>query len=288
MSAASPLFSALVFDLLPLMGLTFLLGLRHGMDPDHLAVVDNLTRYHTGRDGRDRCNGQARWCGLFFSLGHGAMVTLVAALLALAAGAHRIPPWFDTAGNVISIGFLFVIGTLNLMALARTPADQAVAPRGVRAGLLSGLLPRLLRRATRISYPLLVSLIGAAFAISMETMSQAAVFSLAASGELAWGVAVLLGGIFTAGMMAVDAANGLWVYRMIASSNTHAQHWSRRLTTAIALLSIGLALFGLMRLADARLDGWYEVHSLAIGIGCTAMLALAWALMHLRRRTAQA
>ena len=65
-----------------------------------------------------------------------------------------------------------------------------------------------------------------------------------------------------------------------------AQRWSRLLTAAIALLSIGLALFGLVRRFDARLDGWYEVHSLANGIGCTAMLALASA--HLRRRTVHA
>lgn len=293
MSDTSPLF----FQLLPLMGLTFMLGLRHGMDPDHLAVVDNLTRYNAGREGGSR---HARWCGLFFSLGHGAMVTLVAVLLALAAGAQRIPPWFDTAGHVISIAFLLLLGALNLMALARTPAGHMVAPRGVRTGLLSGLLTgmrsgprsgplsRLLRRATRVSHPLLVSLVGAAFAISMDTMSQAAVFSLAASGEFAWGVAVLLGIIFTAGMLAVDAANGLWVYRLIASSNASAQRWSRLLTTAIALLSIGLAVFGLIRLADARFDGWYEHHSLAIGIGCTAVLAAAWALAHLRRRAAYA
>ena len=63
--------------LLPLLGLTFMLGLRHGMDPDHLAEVDNITRFNASH-----CPERARWCGLFFSLGHGAMVTLVATLLA--------------------------------------------------------------------------------------------------------------------------------------------------------------------------------------------------------------
>ena len=32
--------------LLPLVGLTFMLGLRHGIDPDHLAVIDNITRFN--------------------------------------------------------------------------------------------------------------------------------------------------------------------------------------------------------------------------------------------------
>ena len=249
--------------LLPLIGLTFLLGLRHGMDPDHLAVVDNLTRYNVGR-----VPDRARWCGLFFSLGHGAMVTLVAAMLALAATRHSIPQWVDLAGQAVSIGFLFTIGLMNLAALWRARHGDAVAPRGPRAGLFL--------RLTQVSHPALISLIGAAFAISMDTMSQAAVFSLAASGEFAWGVALLLGLIFTAGMLAVDAANGLWVNRLIRSSEAGDALWSRGLTLAIALLSLALALFGLVRLANSGLDHWYGEHALAIGCITMLLLALVW------------
>ncbi len=249
--------------LLPLIGLTFLLGLRHGMDPDHLAVVDNLTRFNAGKT-PDR----ARWCGLFFSLGHGAMVTTVAALLALAASARQIPAWVEAAGNAISIVFLLLIGMLNLLALMRSNADAPVTPRGLRSGWLANM--------TQVSHPLLISLIGAAFAISMDTMSQAAVFSLAASGEFAWGIALLLGLIFTLGMLTVDAANGLWVYRLIASSEQQAQRWSRRLTLAIALLSLGLAAFGIVRLSHQKADAWYDSHTLALGLACTLVLGLVW------------
>ena len=139
-----------------------------------------------------------------------------------------------------------------------------------------------------MSHPTLISLIGAAFAISIDTMSQAAVFSLAASGEFAWGVALLLGLIFTVGMLAVDAANGLWVYRLIRSSDAWAVRWSRGLTFAIALLSLGLAVFGLVRLADARLDGWYDTHALAVGVGCTLLLALVWLAGCRQQRTTSA
>lgn len=256
-------------QLLPLAGLTLLLGLRHGMDPDHLAVVDNLTRYNAAK-----APGRARWCGLFFSLGHGAMVTLVAALLALAAGAQQIPAWVETAGNLISITFLFAIGILNLMTLARTPAHQSAAPRGLRGGLFL--------RATEVSHPALISLIGAAFAISMDTMSQAAVFSLAASGEFAWGVAILLGLIFTLGMLLVDAANGLWVYRLINGAGANAI-WSRRLTLTIGLLSLGIALFGLARLANQHLDHWYDAHTLQLGVATMLVLAAVYVIGKIRR-----
>lgn len=267
--------TTLLPQLLPLAGLTLLLGLRHGMDPDHLAVVDNLTRYNAGH-----APERARWCGLFFSLGHGAMVTLVAALLALAASARHIPPWVETAGNLISVGFLFAIGLLNLMTLARTPAHQNAAPHGLR----SGLAPGWMRRATEVSHPALISLIGAAFAISMDTMSQAAVFSLAASGEFAWGVAILLGLIFTLGMLVVDAANGLWVYRLINGAGASAV-WSRRLTLTIGLLSLGIALFGLLRLANQHLDHWYDAHALHLGMATMVLLAAVY-LIDKHRRTA--
>ena len=268
---AGPLSSQLLPPLLPLAGLTFLLGLRHGMDPDHLAVVDNLTRFNAGT-----APERARWCGLFFSLGHGAMVTLVAALLAVAARAQQIPAWVETAGNLVSMAFLFAIGILNLMTLARTPAHQATTPRGLRGGLFA--------RATRVSHPLLISLIGAAFAISMDTMSQAAVFSLAASGEFAWGVALLLGLIFTLGMLLVDAATGLWVYRLINSAGANTI-WSRRLTLTIGVLSLGIALFGLARLANEHLDHWYDAHTLQIG-ACTIVLLAAVVLIGRMRRVA--
>ena len=259
--------------LLPLIGLTFMLGLRHGMDPDHLAVVDNLTRYNAGK-----IPDRARWCGLFFSLGHGAMVTSVAALLALAANTHKIPHWVEATGEAVSIGFLFLIGTLNLAALWHAPANQPVTPRGLRAGLLGAAFTR----ATSVSHPLLISLVGAGFAISMDTMSQAAVFSMAASGEFAWSVALLLGLTFTLGMLTVDAANGLWVYRLIAASGEGARRASRRLTLAIALLSLALAMIGLARLTSTGLDGWYDANTLPLGFGSVALLAAVYLTTRVR------
>ncbi len=70
-------------DGLGLTALVFLLGLRHGFDPDHLIAIDGLARSSK----RDELR---RWNGVFFSLGHGVVVTLVGLAVALAASArHR-------------------------------------------------------------------------------------------------------------------------------------------------------------------------------------------------------
>src|SRR5260363_375907 len=57
------------------LSLAFALGARHGLDPDHLIAIDNLTRYNASRRPL-----LARWCGFFFAMGHG-MVVACAALL---------------------------------------------------------------------------------------------------------------------------------------------------------------------------------------------------------------
>ena len=260
-----------VAHLLPLAALTFMLGLRHGMDPDHLIVVDNITRFNAGvRPER------ARWCGLFFSLGHGAAVTAVAGLLALAAGHHVIPAWVQGIGQWISIGFLLTLGLLNLHALC-VDRRGAVVPRGLRSGVFL--------RLTHVSHPLAISMIGAAFAISMDTLSQAAVFSLAVSGRFAWVAALFLGMVFTLGMLVVDAANGWWINRMIGRLDDGDRTWVRRLTWAIALFSLGLAGAGLARLAHPLLDVWYDRHALALGIASIALTsAIFFAGLALMRR----
>src|SRR5258705_7445061 len=97
--------SPLPHDLAGLVLMVFLLGLRHGMDPDHLATVDGLAR-HNARD-RPRI---ARWSGCFFSLGHGAIVTLVAAFVAATLHDAAAPQWLERLGARVSLGVLLALG----------------------------------------------------------------------------------------------------------------------------------------------------------------------------------
>jgi high-affinity nickel-transport protein len=61
--------------------LIFLLGLRHGLDPDHIVVIDNLTFRAI-----DERPGWARWIGTLFAIGHSLSVAIVAIGVALVAG----------------------------------------------------------------------------------------------------------------------------------------------------------------------------------------------------------
>ena len=63
--------------------------MRHGFDADHLATIDGLTRANLHHR-----PALARYCGTLFSLGHGAVVMLIALSVSLLAGRWHVPEWF--------------------------------------------------------------------------------------------------------------------------------------------------------------------------------------------------
>jgi len=247
-------------DWLALAAVVFLLGLKHGLDPDHLAAIDGLTRFNAGKSPR-----LSRWSGLLFSAGHGLVVTLVAVTVATVALDWRAPAWLEATGTWISIAFLALLGTANLMSVLRTPRGEVVRPAGFRT--------RLFARLTQASHPVLIAAVGAAFAISFDTISQAVLFSLTGSHVAGWLFAVFLGLVFTFGMVVTDALNGLWVSRLIARADARAATASRAMSLAIALLALGIAAAGAARQAlpalDERLGDW----SLALGVAVMAAIA---------------
>jgi high-affinity nickel-transport protein len=267
--------SAIPHDGPGLLLLVFLLGIKHGIDPDHIATIDGLTRYNLGLRPR-----VARWSGCLFSLGHGVVVMSVAALVAVSASAWSPPAWLEQLGTWISIAFLLALGVLNLAAVARTPAD--------RVARTSGLKGRWLGRLTETSHPVLIASIGAAFALSFDTLSQAAVFSLSATQAAGWMFAGVLGMVFTAGMLVTDGANGLWVAGMLARADRRARIASRVLGLSVAFLSLSIAALGLAKLGSPRAAALIEHSGAAIGFGVAAIVAASYAIAVRLSRPARA
>jgi len=206
--------SGMPADGLGLAALVFLLGLRHGFDPDHLVAIDGLTR-----------SNRSQWNGLFFSLGHGVVVTLVGLVVAIAATEWQAPPLLKELGTCISVGVLVVLGVANLLMLFRTPADRPVPLAGIRSRWFAEQLGR-------TSHPVFIASIGAAFALSFDTISHALAFSLTGAAMAGWLFATLLGLVFTLGMVLVDALNGFWVAGL---------RGSRAVSATIAFLCLAIA-----------------------------------------------
>jgi len=254
---------------LALVGVVFLLGLKHGLDPDHLAAIDGLTRFNA----RER-PALSRWSGLLFSAGHGVVVTLVAIAVATVATEWKAPSWLENAGTWISIAFLAALGIANLAAVVRTPRGEIVRAVGVRG--------RLFERFMRVEHPVLVAAVGAAFALSFDTISQAVLFSITGSNLAGWLFAALLGLVFTAGMMATDALNGLWVSHLVRSADGRAAAASRLMSLAIGLTSLAIAVLAAARFAlpafDQRVASWGVALSAAVVVAVAVSYGVAMRL----------
>jgi high-affinity nickel-transport protein len=239
-------------DVLGLAALVFVLGLKHGLDPDHLVAIDGFTR-----------SSRSRWCGLFFSLGHGVVVTLVGvgvALIAARSSAQWQPPqWLEYTGAWISIAVLVALGVANLATALRTAPGQPVPLSGVR----SHWLPERLARA---SHPAVIAAVGAAFALSFDTISHALVFSMTGASLAGWEFAAILGVVFTCGMALTDAASGLWVARLVRSADRRAAAASRIMSIAVAFLCLVLAGLGIAKY-PANLAPLLSAASFAVVLG---------------------
>jgi high-affinity nickel-transport protein len=256
--------ATLPHDLLGLIAMVFLLGLRHGLDPDHLATIDGIARSAWNRP------GIARWSGCLFSLGHGAVVTLIAGIVATRLHAGSAPEWLERSGAWISISILLVLAASNLIAVLRTPGDQVVRIAGVKG--------RWLARFAASGHPAVVAMIGAAFAVSFDTVSQAALFSLTGAHLGGWPLSVGLGLVFTLGMMTTDGVNGLWVARMLSRADRRARVASRVMGLAIAFLGLAIAGLAAARLLSEQAAATLDGAGLALGLGVATIVAASFAL----------
>jgi len=216
----------LVRYFLGLAAVVLLLGLRHGFDADHLAAIDGLAFHNAGRRPR-----VARLSGVLFSLGHGLVVVGVAVGVSLLAQAWQAPQWLDAMGVWVSVVALTLLALVNIAAVLRTPDNEVTRVIGMRTGVLARLL--------RAEHPLAVAGVGIVFAISFDTISQAALFAVTGAAYGGWRPALLLGLIFTGGMIATDALNGLWVRRLVPELDSRLDGWGLALSIAVIAIVVG-------------------------------------------------
>lgn len=240
--------------------LVFVLGFRHGFDADHLAAIDGLTRYNSRKNPT-----LSRYCGTLFSLGHGCVVVLISLFVSTAVVHWNVPNWLESFGDWVSIVFLVFLGMLNLHAVMTAGPGEIVQPVGLKG--------RLFGRISHAGSPGLVALVGALFAISFDTISQAALFSMTASRFGGWQTAVLTGLLFMLGMLFTDGINGLWISRLLARVDRTALFASRMMGLVVSILSLSVAAFWSARLAFVSIDIWSEGKETVFGILVIAIVA---------------
>lgn len=259
-------------DLGGVAAVALLLGMKHGFDADHLAAIDGLTRCNYATRPR-----LARLSGVLFSLGHGAVVVATAMIVATLAQAWRVPEWLESFGAWVSIVVLCLLAALNIDSALSTPSHHVARLVGWRSRRFSRLLTS--------GNPLAVAAIGALFAFSFDTLSQASLFAVAANPFGGWMTALLLASLFVVGMLLSDGLNGIWISRLIRRSDETARVASRVMAVAVSAVSLLTATFGASKLLLPQLDAWAEGKELWLGAFVMLVIFTSFLLgMRLARR----
>ncbi len=195
-------------------------GLRHAVDADHIAAIDNVTRKLMQAGSRPIS------VGFFFALGHSTVVFLAA--IAVAVTATLLTTEFEAfrsmgslISTLVSAVFLFAVATINLVILRSVWRSW----RHVRAGgryveedldlLLNGrgLLARLFRPLFRlVTKAWHMAPLGFLFGLGFETATEVALLGISATqagqGISIWSIMVFPA-LFAAGMLLVDTTDGV-------------------------------------------------------------------------------
>ncbi|WP_119741780.1 HoxN/HupN/NixA family nickel/cobalt transporter [Pseudomonas sp. Larv2_ips] len=195
--------------------LAYSFGLRHAVDADHIAAIDNATRKLMQEHKRPVA------VGFFFSLGHSSVVVLASIGVALtAAHVEAFKAVGGVIGTSVSAVFLLVIALMNLVILrsiykawrhvreggayVEEDFDLLLADRGFMARIFRPLF-RLISRSWHL-YPL-----GFLFGLGFDTATEIALLGIsatqAAQGLSPWSIMVFPL-LFSAGMSLVDTLDG--------------------------------------------------------------------------------
>jgi high-affinity nickel-transport protein len=273
--------------------LAYAFGLRHAVDADHIAAIDNITRKLMQEDKRPVS------VGLFFSLGHSTVVVLASAAIALATGTFE--GRFDALkliggviGTLVSVVFLVLVAGANMVILLSVYRTFRQVRRGgafveedlnhllAQRGLLGRLFRPMFRLVARSwhMYPL-----GFLFGLGFDTATEIGLLGISAAeaskGLPIWSI-MAFPALFTAGMSLVDTTDGvlmLGAYGWAFAKPIRKLYYNLTITfisVLVALLIGGIEALGLVA-EQFRLQGpfWRLIDALNDNFGSLGYLIIA-------------
>lgn len=304
-NVAAWLWALIAFRHFPLLlGTAFLaysFGLRHAVDADHIASIDNVTR-KLMQEGKRPVS-----VGFLFSLGHSTVVVVGSAAIALTALLlqHRLESFRSIGslvGTLVSTLFLFAIATANLMVLrsvytifARVRAGGTYVEEDLNLlladrGFLSRFFRPMFAMITRSwhMYPL-----GVLFGLGFDTATEIGLLGISAAeaskGLSVWSIMVFPA-LFAAGMSLIDTTDNvlmLGAYGWAFVKPVRKLYYNMTITFAsviVAFLVGGIEALGLLA-GKFELNGtfWDTVRTMnenfgTLGYFIIAIFALSWIL----------
>ena len=263
------IYARLVPQGVALLIVSYALGLRHALDADHIAAIDNVTR-------RLVQNGQKPvTVGLFFSLGHSTIVII--ATMLVAALSTTIKSKFDRYSNVssvigpsISSGFLFLIGTINGVSaylivkdfknIKNLKSGDKVDWEEIlsNSGFFSRVFGKHLFRV--IDAPYKMYFVGFLFGLGFDTATEVALLGIAAlqalNGADVW-LILFLPILFTCGMTLIDTTDGvlmLGAYGWASITPSRKLYYNLSITTISCIFALFIASLQLLSIFQSEFD----------------------------------
>jgi high-affinity nickel-transport protein len=265
-------------EIVPTSGLLLmlLLGLRHGVDPDHIACIDGLTwraMQHEHRHGP--------WVGTLFAIGHGLLVTIVAVVVSEVGRAFNVPDSLSKVLQWVPTALLLLVAHLNLRQLLANSAESA--PASVKLRTISAWL-------SNQSAPWAVVLTGALFAAVFDTATQASAWGFVAGKESDGVVAALTAGfVFTIGMGMTDTIDGRLLWRIGRGAGR--RRFARKFRLILGWLVVGISCCVAAYNIGKALAPRFELNDLAFSaagfslVALVALMPLVWGLNQRRRHS---
>ena len=279
--------------------LAYSFGLRHAVDADHIAAIDNVTR-KLMQDGK-----RPVAVGFMFSLGHSTVVVLGAAAIAGATLTlqYRLEKFRSTGeliGTLVSAFFLFAIAIANLIVLrsiyrafvrvrrggayVEEDFDMLLGNRGFLARIFRPMF-KLITRSWHM-YPL-----GFLFGLGFDTATEIGVLGLSAAEAtkgLPFASILVFPVLFAAGMSLIDTTDNvlmLGAYGWAYVRPVRKLYYNMTITSVsviVALFVGGIEALGLLA-SHLQLQGrfWDAVARLnnnfgALGYIVVGLFAASW------------
>jgi nickel/cobalt transporter (NiCoT) family protein len=243
--------------------LAYTFGLRHAIDADHIAAIDNVTRklMHEGKHPVS--------VGFFFSLGHSTIV-VIASLIVYATTSvveREIDVIKDIGGVIgtsVSAFLLIAIAIINLVILRgiwstfqKVRKGGGYPEQSPDMLLGGGILNRIFRPLFRmLSAPWHMYPIGFLFGLGFDTATEVALLGISAAAAakgLSPAAMAVFPVLFTAGMTLVDTTDGILmvgVYGWAFIKPIRKLYYNLSITfvsVVVALLIGGIEAIGLLK-----------------------------------------
>lgn len=273
--------------------IAYTFGLRHAVDADHIAAIDNVTR-KLMQDGKKPIS-----VGFFFALGHSTIVVLMSvAIVVTSIAIKKYFPGLREIGGLIgtsvSAAFLLLIAVINMIVLwdvystfkrvqrgevyDEASLDEFLDQRGVKARFFRPIL-RMINSSWKM-YPL-----GVIFGLGFDTATEVGILGIAASqaskGMPIWSILVFPA-LFTVGMCLVDTTDGIMMigaYGWAQLKPIRKLYYNITITTVSILVALVIGTIEVLSIVVDRyqLKGpfWDFVGNLSENFGIIGYLVIA-------------